>query len=240
MKITDTMALFWGNADVFSNWHHDKKRPVQFTVEGIGYNCSEQYMMRMKAVLFGDLVAEAKIMATMDPRRQKELGREVQGYVDSVWKANARDLMLPGIIAKFEQNPDFLKVLLDPRIAGKLIVEASPYDKLWGVGLAEDDPRINDQATWQGTNWLGDVLMRARDRLQSGRARYCLIRATTLEQILETCDRHIKNIAMTKMDMVQEGDITKTDEFYCDMFRDTWKDLREDVQAMLDKEKQHG
>lgn len=65
------------------------------------------------------------------------------------------------------------------------------------------------------------------------RKRYCNIEAHSLQDILTTCERHIRNIALTRFDMIEEGDITPTDEFYIAMFRDTWTDLRDDVVEIL-------
>ncbi|GAB3762203.1 NADAR domain-containing protein [Ramlibacter monticola] len=155
MKIKNNMVLFWGRQDPFSNWH-----PSKFTFDGVTFNCSEQYMMYRKAVLFGDTKIASEILGCRDPREQKALGRKVGGYDDAVWKAQARDIMVPGLVAKFEQNPALDDVLVGTE--SLLIVEASPTDPLWGVGLSAEDPRILDQSQWLGSNWLGDVLMRAR------------------------------------------------------------------------------
>lgn len=235
MKIINRMALFWGNADVFSNWHHDS-RPVQFTVDGIGYNCAEQFMMHTKALFFGDFDTAQQVMKTCDPREQKRLGRTVTNFDAGLWQSQARELILPGIIAKFEQNFGYLQTLFDPRF--DLIVEASPYDKIWGVGLGADDSRILDQSKWEGLNLLGELLMSARSKLKNDveqDTRYCLIRATTLQQILDTCKRHLGNIALTEGDLLSEDEYSKTDQFYCGMFRRTWQDLHDDVSKMIDK-----
>lgn len=165
MQIKNNMVLFWGRKDPFSNWH-----PSTFTFVGRKFNCSEQYMMYAKAFLFGDMEALERIMATRDPREQKAIGRQVKGYDDRVWKAQARDLMLPGLVGKFEQNPEIDDVLVGS--APMLIVEAAPDDRLWGVGLAAEDSRILDKSQWLGSNWLGEVLMQARDiRVRDRQAR---------------------------------------------------------------------
>ena len=71
--------------------------------------------------------------------------------------------MFQGNYAKFTQNPDLLKTLIDT--IGTTLVEASPYDKVWGIGLAEDDPKALNRETWEGTNWLGEVLTDLRTYL---------------------------------------------------------------------------
>lgn len=169
MKIKNGMVLFWETADVFSNWHKS-----QFTYSYIAsiteepltvtFNCSEQYMMWVKAILFNDRETATAILKEKSPREQKVLGRTVRGYDDVYWKACARELMVGGLMAKFTQNPDMRQQLLDT--GDMILVEASPYDAVWGVGLSADDPRILDQRNWLGTNWLGEVLMIVRDRLR--------------------------------------------------------------------------
>jgi ribA/ribD-fused uncharacterized protein len=149
--------FFYKTRHPFSNWH-----PCTFEDEqGNEYNCSEQYMMAQKALLFGDKEIFEKIMGTPDPRTQKELGRAVKGFNSKIWEENAKRIVYDGCKLKFEQNPKLLNELLNTN--GRELVEASPYDRVWGIGLAEDDPRIHDPKNWQGTNWLGEVLTQLRE-----------------------------------------------------------------------------
>lgn len=158
MKYTK-YTFFYKTRSPFSNWH-----PSIFEDEnGIEYNCSEQYMMYQKALLFGDKDILAEILDTPDPREQKALGRKIKGFDSKIWEANAKRIVYEGCKLKFEQNPHLLNKLLDTE--GTLLVEASPYDKIWGIGLGEDDPRIQDPKNWQGTNWLGEVLTDLRENL---------------------------------------------------------------------------
>lgn len=158
MRITEHFTFFWGTSEVYSNWH-----PAQFVVKGITYVNTEQYMMAEKARLFDDITTLAKIMAETDPREIKKLGREVKGYVDAVWVENRERVMYEGCLAKFSQNPSLRKELLST--VGTELVEASPYDTIWGIGLGERDPRALNKATWRGLNLLGIALMRVRDTL---------------------------------------------------------------------------
>lgn len=152
-------TFFYKTRSPFSNWH-----PAIFEDEdGVEYNCTEQYMMYQKAKLFGDHETATEILDAMDPREQKALGRKVKGFVSSIWEANAKSIVYDGCKLKFTQNPHLLQKLFDTE--GTLLVEASPYDKIWGIGLGEDDPRIHDPKNWQGTNWLGEILTRLRDDL---------------------------------------------------------------------------
>jgi len=155
--MTHNFTLFYGG--YFSNWAYSP-----FVHNGVKYTHGEQYMMHMKALLFGDDVSAKKIMAAKNPYDQKKLGREVKGFDKNRWEAVCINLMVEGLCSKFRQNPDFLKALLDT--GDTEIVEASPTDTIWGIGLAEDDPRALNKKNWRGTNWLGIVLMRVRDELR--------------------------------------------------------------------------
>lgn len=152
----DEMILFWGG--VFSNWFSS-----DFTVHGTEYSSVEQFMMAEKARFFGDLDALDEIMATHNPRKQKEIGRRVQNFDADAWMERCREVVYPGILAKFDQNPDLLAFLRES--GDRVIAEASPYDRIWGIGLAPNDARATDQANWNGQNFLGELIMRARKEL---------------------------------------------------------------------------
>lgn len=157
MEKSNEYYFFYKTRHPFSNWH-----PCLFEDEqGNQYNCSEQYMMAQKALLFGDQENFENIMNSSDPRIQKEFGRAVKGFDSKIWEENAKRIVYEGCKLKFEQNPKLLNDLLNTN--GKKLVEASPTDRVWGIGLAEDDPRIHDPKNWRGTNWLGEVLTKLRD-----------------------------------------------------------------------------
>jgi ribA/ribD-fused uncharacterized protein len=161
MVSKEQFTFFWHGP--FSQWHG-----CRFKIDGIIYNCAEQYMMAQKAVLFKDEDALAKIMATGSPRIQKGLGRKVRGFNPSKWDACSREIVYRGNWAKFTQNDDLQELLLATK--GTTIVEASPSDSIWGIGLGEDDPRAWDRKTWRGKNWLGEVLTRVRDDILKAKA----------------------------------------------------------------------
>lgn len=123
-------------------------------------------MMHRKAVLFGDQEMAQKILSTQTPREQKELGRKVRSFDKSLWEAHCKQFVYEGSYAKFTQNPALLEKLLATK--GTTLVEASPTDRIWGVGLEEDDPRIKNRTTWRGTNWLGEILTKLREELLAG------------------------------------------------------------------------
>jgi ribA/ribD-fused uncharacterized protein len=161
MKKYTKYTFFYRMRHPFSNWYKCKF----VDSEGTEYNCSEQYMMAEKARLFGDEEVREMILAASDPRDQKELGRKVKNFDSVKWETNCKEIVYKGCYLKFSQNPKILATLEETR--GTLLVEASPYDKIWGIGLGEDDPRIHDPKNWQGTNWLGEVLTKLRDDIFS-------------------------------------------------------------------------
>ena len=151
-------TFFFTEANPFSQWF-----PCSFVVEGNTFNCAEQFMMHGKALLFRDTVTAAKILAAAHPRQHKALGRKVTPFDDAVWKRERMTIVRAGSHAKFTQNPALLQKLL--ATAGTVLVEASPYDKIWGIGLAATDPRAKDPAQWRGQNLLGKILTELREQL---------------------------------------------------------------------------
>lgn len=157
---TATMVLFWQPPGVFGQWTHSV-----FVVDGVTYGCAEQFMMAEKARLFRDESTRAKILASSSPREHKALGRAVANFDSAAWEAACLDIVVRGNLAKFGQDPKLRAALL--ATGDKLLVEASPLDRIWGVGLRADDPAIHDRASWRGDNLLGEALMRVRAILQA-------------------------------------------------------------------------
>ena len=151
-------TFFFTEANPFSQWY-----PCTFTVGENTFNCAEQYMMHGKALLFKDTETAAKILAAAHPRQHKALGRKVTPFDDAVWKREREGIVRAGSRAKFTQNAELLDKLL--ATAGTTLVEASPYDKIWGIGLAATDARAKDPAQWKGQNLLGKILTELRDEL---------------------------------------------------------------------------
>ncbi len=153
-----TYTFFFTEASPFSQWYR-----CRFEVDGQTFGCAEQYMMLGKARLFGDDEVAAQILAADHPRQHKALGRKVRGFDDAVWRASREAIVMAGRRAKFTQDDDLRAALL--ATAGTTLVEASPYDRIWGIGLAASDPRAQDPARWRGQNLLGQILTRLRDEL---------------------------------------------------------------------------
>ena len=151
-------VFFWKlnhKNEEFSNWY-----PREFVVEGIKYNCVEQYMMAKKAILFRDLDIYCKIMATNDPEECKSLGKMVSNFNPSVWDSCKREIVFNGNYAKFTQNPDLMAKL--KATGDAVMAEASPQDKIWGIGMTADDPNARYPENWNGQNLLGNILMEIR------------------------------------------------------------------------------
>lgn len=151
-------TFFWNNRTPFSNWY-----PSVFKVGELTFTRGEQYMMYVKAIMFNDTDTAELILLTDDPQTQKNLGRQVKNYDDAVWAGARFDVMVAGLYAKFSQNPKLKEALL--ATVGTRMVEASPYDRIWGIGLTASDPRAQNEDTWLGQNLMGKVLDKVRDML---------------------------------------------------------------------------
>lgn len=158
---------FWGHrpqrdgsvgAGCLSQWW-----PAPFTVDGVTYATAEHWMMAGKARLFGDEDAAARAVAAGHPKAAKAVGRSVRGFDETVWVRERFALVTEGSVHKFRQHPELLAFLLGT--GERVLVEASPPDRIWGIGLAADDERAQDPAAWRGLNLLGFALMEARARL---------------------------------------------------------------------------
>jgi ribA/ribD-fused uncharacterized protein len=137
--------------------------PSAFSIDGVQYATAEHYMMAAKARLFGDDRALEQILAAPSPGAAKALGRHIRGFNEGVWQAHRFEVVVAANVAKFAQHPDLRTYLLGTR--GRILVEASPVDRIWGIGLTTDDPRAADPARWPGLNLLGFALMQARTDL---------------------------------------------------------------------------
>lgn len=144
----------------FSQWY-----PAPFTVDGVLYPTAEHWMMAGNALLFGDEDALERILVASDPKSAKAIGREVRGFDDKVWKANARRLVTEGNVHKFSQSAELKAFLLATGDA--VLVEAAPRDQIWGIGLGQDNPRALDPTQWRGQNLLGFALMDVREKLHN-------------------------------------------------------------------------
>ncbi|MFD5463618.1 NADAR family protein [Kitasatospora sp. NPDC127059] len=160
-------VMFWGHTaregggarhECLSQWW-----PGRFTVDGVAYASAEHWMMAGKARMFGDEAIERQVLEARTPAEAKKLGRLVKDFDQDVWAAGRFELVVAGNVAKFGQDEALREYLLGT--GSRVLVEASPLDRIWGIGLAADDIRAERPLEWRGLNLLGFALMEARARL---------------------------------------------------------------------------
>ena len=164
-KQTEKFIFFWGHTEkkegelsksCLSQWYD-----CSFEIDGILYCTAEQYMMSQKALLFDDNETNLKIMGSKTPKKYKQLGRQVKNFSPKLWDEKKFDIVVKGNLAKFSQNENLKQFLLNTK--DKILAEASPYDKIWGIGMAQDDKDIYNPDKWKGENLLGKALMKVRE-----------------------------------------------------------------------------
>lgn len=139
--------------------------PAPFVLNDCSFRTAEHYMMWRKAMLFGDEQTADRILAVSHPKQAKDLGRGIADFDESRWAQHRYDIVVAGNLAKFGQHADLRAFLLGT--GERVLVEASPLDAVWGIGLAADDPRAEDPAAWPGDNLLGFALAEVRAALAS-------------------------------------------------------------------------
>ena len=164
---------FWGHTPAkdgslgktcFSQWWAEHP----FVINGISYATAEHFMMAEKARLFGDEALIPEIVAAKSPAIAKKLGRKVANFDDVRWHQHRWDIVVNGNLAKFSQHAELRDLLLNT--GDRVIVEASPFDHIWGIGMAASDSRAENPAQWKGLNLLGFALMEVRQQLKEGQA----------------------------------------------------------------------
>ncbi len=155
----EQFTLFYRKSSPFSQFY-----PALFEVDGITYNCAEQYMMHQKALLFNDYESAEKIMNSHEPVIHKRVGRNVKNFNADIWNTVCEEIVKRGNKAKFSQNPDLKMALLET--SGTTLVEASPYDRKWGIGLSINNPKAYKREKWNGENLLGKILTEVREELK--------------------------------------------------------------------------
>lgn len=184
MKIRDIQSLltyikenevsytfFWGHQEkkgmvsksCFSQWYE-----ASFEIEGVEYKTAEHYMMAEKARLFEDNAIVEEILATEKPIKVKKLGRKISGFDEELWNKHRFDIVVAGNLAKFAQNKELLEFIVST--GDSVLVEASPVDNIWGIGMAQDHASASIPAEWKGLNLLGFALMEVRDILKPCKA----------------------------------------------------------------------
>ena len=160
IKITDKYAFF------YTEWPSNFKETA-FTWEAFGekqkFFCTEQAFMWAKAKYFNDQeIADKILLEQKSPMVCKQLGRIVKNYNDKKWNLVRYSFMHDVNYEKYKQDLMLRAKLLNNQFDNKIFVEASPTDRIWGIGLAQDDPNINDDSNWHGQNLLGKVITQVR------------------------------------------------------------------------------
>lgn len=176
----EEFIFFWETTSPFSQWYKSKFTATTCLIRGVcmnelkrefvlqnqfpfdvqEYSSAEQFMMYHKAIIFLDIESAKKVMRTNNVRMIKQIGRNISGFNEEVWRFYRSAVVYEGNKAKFEQNLQLKQVLMDT--AGKTLVEASPDDRIWGIGLTKDDPKVQNRGTWNGSNLLGEILTKIR------------------------------------------------------------------------------
>ena len=160
-------VFFWGHqpqrdgsigTGCLSQWW-----PAPFIADDVVFRTAEHYLMYRKAILFGDEESAGRIVAASHPRQAKMQGRRVRGFDEQIWIKHRYDVVVDASLAKFGQHDDLRAFLLGT--GDRVLVEASPTDRVWGIGLTSRDERAADPAQWTGLNLLGFALMQARAEL---------------------------------------------------------------------------
>ena len=160
---------FWGHTPpkdgrlgphCLSNWY-----PAPFELDGQRYPTTEHHMMASKARCFDDPEVLAQILAADTPGEAKALGRKVRGFDAARWEAVRQEVVIRGNLAKFGQDEALRSYLLST--GDQILVEASPRDTIWGIGLGPSSPLASDPGRWRGRNLLGFALMEVRRQLRA-------------------------------------------------------------------------
>ena len=165
-KENPEFLFFWGHTvkdeitkACFSQWF-----PFEFEENGNIYKTAEHYMMAGKARLFNDHEILEQILKAETPNQAKSLGRKVRNFDPEIWNEHKYEIVKQGNFLKFSQNEKFKEFLLSTD--DTILVEASPYDKIWGIGMLETNAKAKDPSKWNGENLLGFALMEVRDELR--------------------------------------------------------------------------
>jgi ribA/ribD-fused uncharacterized protein len=159
-------VFFWGHqpsksgvtASCFSQWYG-----ARFVVDGQTYPTAEHFMMAEKAALFGDQETRQQVFQAPNPGAAKALGRQVRGFNEAEWVDNRFSIVVRANKAKFSQNAELQQFLM--QTGSRILVEASPVDRIWGIGLAGDDEKSKNPNLWRGLNLLGFALMQVREAI---------------------------------------------------------------------------
>ena len=167
MRITDNYVFF--GKDWLSNYQKTKFWPDPEMPPMMYFTSTEQAFMYAKAKFFRDYEIADLILNSDNPDRCRKLGRSIKGYDDKEWDKVRYEVFYKYNLMKYTQDEKLQKMLLDPKFDGKVFVEASPYDKIWGIGIGEDVDNIEDLEYKWGRNLLGKIITNIRNRIKKGK-----------------------------------------------------------------------
>lgn len=162
MRITDKYVFFWGGE--FSNFFPCTIK-YEYNKKVYTFSSSEQLFMWLKAKVFKDDEIACEILKADTPHNAKKLGIKIKGFDNTLWEEHRERAMKIALWNKFSQNTHLRDFFLGERFDNKIFVEASPFDKVWGIGLTENDELANDEKNWKGLNLLGKCLNNVREEL---------------------------------------------------------------------------
>lgn len=167
--IRSKYLFFWGHqksksgeltSSCFSQWWTSP-----FIIDNVKYDTAEHWMMAQKALLFDDKEIYEKVIVAKSPAEAKALGRQVRNFDDTTWNSKRFEIVVKGSLEKFTQNKDLGDFLLSTK--DRVLVEASPVDRIWGIGLTADSDKAENPKRWNGLNLLGFALMEVRDMIRN-------------------------------------------------------------------------
>lgn len=168
INLENKFIFFWGHSpsidgsitkSCFSQWWNSP-----FSDENFTYKTAEHWMMAKKASLFDDIEIHNKIIDAKTPAEAKKLGRAVRNFDELKWNQHRTEIVIQGNVLKFSQHIELKKFLL--QTGERILVEASPVDRIWGIGMKDDHPNVSNPMKWGGLNLLGFSLMEVRDILK--------------------------------------------------------------------------
>lgn len=173
MRITENFVLFWESP--LSNFYpyvnksvkDDEVQPLNFTYDNLTWNTSEQLFMYQKALFFNDYNIAETIKNCLRPEDAKRLGRKIKNFDEDRWNKVSTEIMFQAVYAKFSQLESLRQYILQEKFNNKHFVEASPFDKIWGIGLHYNDKLCDNRDNWLGQNKLGQVLDNVRNKIKT-------------------------------------------------------------------------
>lgn len=167
MRVTDKHVFFYSYRDVFSNHYQEISPFSNFDqkMKGIYFHTGEHYMMYEKAMLFGDKASAERIIKAVTPQGAKTLGRKVKNFDQAVWDENKFNIVTRLVYSRMCDNGNLRELAVGYRKKGLKFVEASPRDRIWGIGMEENHPMVDDESFWCGENLLGKAWDEATDMI---------------------------------------------------------------------------